>query len=71
LHYLSMNVNQDIKSRITYSQNILPLNDDDLERYIVKELEAVRLGVNTFDPAATELIIRKGCALGNIRGSDH
>jgi len=65
LHYLSMNVNQDIKSRITYSQNILPLNDNDLERYMVKELEAVRLGVNTFDPAATELIIRS--AQGNLR----
>ena len=47
LYYLSLNVNQDIKSRITYSENIAPLNDDDLERYIVKELEAVRMGINT------------------------
>lgn len=58
LYYLSLNVNQDIKSRITYSANITPLNDDDLERYIVKELEAVRMGINTFDSAAIELIIR-------------
>jgi type II secretory pathway predicted ATPase ExeA len=65
LYYLSLNVNQDIKSRITYSENISPLNDDDLERYIVKELEAVRLGINTFDSAATELIIRS--AQGNLR----
>ncbi len=65
LHYLSMNVNQDIKSRITYSAHITPLNNDDLEHYIVKELEAVRLGINTFDPAATELIIRS--AQGNLR----
>ena len=65
LHYLSLNINQDIKSRITYSANIKPLNDDDLERYIVKELEAVRLGINTFDSAATELIIRS--AQGNLR----
>ena len=41
LYYLSMNVNQDIKSRITYSENITPLNDDDLGSYIVAELEAV------------------------------
>ena len=60
-----MNINEDIKSRITYSENILPLNDDDLERYIIKELEAVRMGINTFDNAATELIIRS--AQGNLR----
>lgn len=65
LYYLSLNVNQDIKSRITYSANIAPLNDDDLEHYIVKELEAVRMGINTFDPAATELIVRS--AQGNLR----
>lgn len=65
LHYLSMNVNEDIKSRITYSKNILPLSDHELEQYIIKELEAVRLGVNTYDSAATELIIRS--AQGNLR----
>ncbi len=65
LHYLSLNVNQDIKSRITYSANILRQNDDDIERYILNELEAVRMGINTFDPAAIELIIRS--AQGNLR----
>ncbi|QGX39328.1 ExeA family protein [Permianibacter aggregans] len=65
LHYLSLNVNQDIKSRITYSATIKPLNPDDLEHYIVKELEMVRMGINTFDPAAIELIVRS--ANGNLR----
>lgn len=65
LYYLSMNINQDIKSRITYSANIVGQNDDDMERYIVNELEAVRMGIHTFDPAATELIIRS--AQGNLR----
>ena len=65
LHYLSLNINQDIKSRITYSATIKPLNSDDMERYIVKELETARMGVNTFDPAATELIIRT--SEGNLR----
>jgi len=65
LHYLSLNVNKDIKSRITYSANIKPLNDDDMERYIVKELEAVRMGMNTFSEGAMELIIRS--AQGNLR----
>jgi type II secretory pathway predicted ATPase ExeA len=64
-HYLSLNVNQDIKSRITYSATIKPLNNDELERYIVKELEAARMGINTFDPAAIELILRS--AQGNLR----
>ena len=36
-----------------------------MEQYIVKELEAVRMGINTFDPAATELILRS--AQGNLR----
>jgi len=65
LYYLSLNVNEDIKSRITYSATLLPLNDKDLEHYIVKELETVRMGLNTFDGAATELIIRS--AQGNLR----
>jgi MSHA biogenesis protein MshM len=65
LHYLSLNVNQDIKSRITYSANIKRQNDEDMERYIVKELEAVRMGINTFNEGAIELIIRS--AQGNLR----
>lgn len=65
LHYLSLNVNRDIKSRITYSATIKPLNDEDMERYIVKELEAARMGINTFNEGAMELIIRS--AGGNLR----
>ena len=65
LHYLSLSTNKDIKSRITYSATIKPLNDDDMERYIVKELEAASMGINTFDEAATALIIRS--AEGNLR----
>lgn len=65
LHYLSLNVNKDIKSRITYSANIKPLNDEQMENYIIKELEAVSMGINTFSEGATELIIRS--AQGNLR----
>ena len=36
-----------------------------MERYIVKELEAVRMGINTFNEGAIELIIRS--AQGNLR----
>lgn len=65
LYYLSLNVNQDIKNRITYSAIIAPLNDDAIEHYIVQQLEAVRLGINTFDSAAVELIVRS--VQGNLR----
>jgi type II secretory pathway predicted ATPase ExeA len=63
--YLSMLANADMKSRITYSQTIKPLNDSDLERYIIDELEAVKLGLNTFDEGAIELILRS--VQGNLR----
>ncbi len=48
-----------------FSANIKPLNDDDMESYIIKELESVRMGVNTFNEGAMELIIRS--AQGNLR----
>ena len=65
LYFLSMLTNEDIKSRITYSQALLTLNDQDMLEYIHSELESVRLGVNTFDDSAAELIIRS--AQGNLR----
>jgi MSHA biogenesis protein MshM len=36
-----------------------------MERYIVKELESVRMGINTFNEGAIELIIRSD--QGNLR----
>jgi MSHA biogenesis protein MshM len=63
LHYLSLNINQDIKSRITFSQIIKPLND--LEQYIIKELTAAKMGINTFDSGSIEVILR--AANGNLR----
>ena len=65
LHYLSLNVNQDIKTRITYSATLKRLNDEDMANYIIKELETVRMGINVFNEAAIELIIRN--AQGNLR----
>jgi type II secretory pathway predicted ATPase ExeA len=65
LYHLSLLTNEDIKSRITFSSTLLPLNDQDLQAYIQRELDAVRLGANTFDDAAVELILRS--AQGNLR----
>lgn len=65
LHYLSLISNKDIKSRITYSATIKPLNDEDMQSYIIKELETAKMGINTFDEAAMALIIRS--SEGNLR----
>jgi type II secretory pathway predicted ATPase ExeA len=65
MHYLSLSTNKDIKSRITYSATIKPLNDDDLESFVVRELEQAKMGINTFDEGALKLIIRS--AEGNLR----
>lgn len=65
LYFLSMTVNQDIKSRITYSQKLLPLTDHEMLDFITAELSAVKLGANTFDENSLELILRS--AQGNLR----
>ena len=65
MHRLSMLCNEDLKSRITYSKHILPLNDLDLSQFILAELSAVGLGSNTFDDAALQIIQR--AVQGNLR----
>lgn len=65
LFHLSMKVNEDIKSRITYSKNILPLCDKEIESYVLSELEAVKLGANVFNETALEIIIKS--SQGNLR----
>ncbi len=65
LHTLSLSANQDIKGRITDSATITPLNEDDLRDNIVQELATAKMGMNTFDEGAMELIIRS--VEGNLR----
>ena len=65
LHQLAMQVTAELKSRVTYSANLLPLNDYDLEQFIQRELESVKLGINTFDEGAIGVILRH--AEGNLR----
>lgn len=65
LHALSLNVNHDIKSRVTYSARLLALDDQAMHQYINRELDSAKLGQNTFDEAAIELIIRSSD--GNLR----
>ena len=65
LHTLSLTTNQDIKSRISYSAAIKPLNDDDLQAFIFSELEQAKMGLNTLDENALSLIVRS--SEGNLR----
>ena len=58
LSNLALNVNQDIKSRITYSVITKRLNPDDMKTFIFSELDRIRLGHNTFSEEALELIVR-------------
>ena len=65
MYRLSMMCNEDIKSRISYSKQIVPLNDDELTQFILTELAAVGLGANTFDESALQIILR--AVQGNLR----
>lgn len=55
---LNLTVNQDIKSRITYSVIMPKLNPDDLEKFVFAQLDLIRLPHNTFTDEALHLIIR-------------
>ncbi len=58
LNNMSLNVNQDIKSRVTYSSITRKLNPDDIQNFILSQLDRVKLGHNTFTEEAMELIAR-------------
>ncbi len=62
---LSMMCNEDIKSRISYSKQLLPLHHEDLANFIIAELSAVGLGANAFDEAAIAVVLR--AVQGNLR----
>lgn len=58
LHNMSLKVNEDIKSRVTFSANMPKLNPDDMEMFILAQLDKVALGHNTFSQEAIGLIVR-------------
>jgi MSHA biogenesis protein MshM len=62
---LDLGVNHDIKSRVTYSVITKRLHADDMRRFILRELDRVGLGHNTFTQPAVDLIVR--CADGVLR----
>src|SRR6202050_5771953 len=71
---LDLGVNQDIKSRVTYSVITKRLNADDMRDFLLRELDRVGLPHNTVTPPAVDLIVRdadgvlrQGRNLGNGR----
>ena len=58
LHNIALKVNEDIKSRISYSVILKKLNPDDMELFITTQLDHCGLGHNTFTENAMALIIR-------------
>ena len=65
MHRLAMTCNDDIKSRITYSRRLIPLNDNDLIQFIHRELDYVGSSPDCIDDAALQLILRN--VQGNLR----
>ena len=55
---LDLGVNQDIKSRVTYSVITKRLGHDAMRDFILRELDGVGLGHNTFTPPAIDLVVR-------------
>ncbi len=55
---LDLGVNQDIKSRITYSVITKRLNADDMTDFMLRELDRAGLGHNVFTRPALDLIVR-------------
>ncbi|MCP4377838.1 MAG: AAA family ATPase [bacterium] len=55
---LNLSVNQDLKSRVTYSVVTKRLHPDSMRDFVHRELERIGLAHNTFTEAATELITR-------------
>jgi type II secretory pathway predicted ATPase ExeA len=58
LHTITLTVNEDIKSRVTFSATFRKLNPDQMKEFILSQLDQCGLGHNTFTEAAIDLIIR-------------
>ncbi|OHD67699.1 MAG: hypothetical protein A2W19_02905 [Spirochaetes bacterium RBG_16_49_21] len=55
---MCLKVNEDIKSRVTYSVTTPKLTPDDLQTFILSQLEHAGLGHNTFSEEALALVAR-------------
>jgi len=58
LYNLSLKVNEDLKTRVTFSTLMPKINPDQMMEFILGQLDQVSLGHNTFTDDALSLIIR-------------
>jgi type II secretory pathway predicted ATPase ExeA len=58
LSHMSLKVNDDLKSRVTYSTVLRKLVPDDMAAFILSQLDRAGLGHNTFTEDALSLIVR-------------
>jgi type II secretory pathway predicted ATPase ExeA len=58
LHTLSLTVNEEIRSRVTYSALLPRLAPDDLEAFLLGQLDRAGLGHNVFTADALALVVR-------------
>lgn len=58
MHKLRLMVNEDIRSRVTYSVNVPRLAPDDIRSFILAQLDRTRLAHSVFGDDALELIVR-------------
>ncbi len=67
LYNMALKVNEDIKSRVTYSIILKKLNSDDMEAFIYRELTNAGLPHNTFTENALSLVV--GSSDGLLRNA--
>lgn len=60
LQSLALSVNEEIRSRVTYSALLPRLSPETTEQFILGQLDQAGLGHNTFTPEALGLIVRSG-----------
>lgn len=58
LQSLALSVNEEIRSRVTYSVILLRLGPEATEQFILAQLDRAGLGHNTFTPDALALLVR-------------
>ena len=58
LNNISLSVNEDIKSRVTFSVIMQKLNPDTMEEFILQQFDKAGLGHNTFSQDALALVVR-------------
>ena len=58
IHKLRLGINDDIRSRITYSVHLKPLAPDDIKSFILDQLDRCGLPHSTFTDDALALVVR-------------